>query len=83
MCNIMDKITQYYKLTNIKPDYYTLNLPYYVATKKRIVFNGKELELHYVNEFGVYAETEAKAKAEAKDERTKGGATQKITIVDM
>lgn len=50
----MDKIKQYYKMTNIKPEYHVLEAPYYTPSKKRIIFNGKELELHYSNEFHTY-----------------------------
>ena len=54
----MEKINQYYKITNIKPEYHILDPPYYVPSKKRIIFNGKELELHYLNEFKTYLENE-------------------------
>lgn len=52
----MDKIKQYYKLTNIKPEYYALTIPYYTASKKRITFNAKELILYYLEEFGIYTD---------------------------
>ncbi len=50
----MNKISQYYKLSEIKPDYHKLLLPYNVSSRKKILFNEKELELHYVNEFKIY-----------------------------
>jgi|GEM_PF-4439142 len=52
----MDKIKQYYEITNVKPDYHTLKLAYYKPSRKRILFNGKELELHYQEEFQTYAD---------------------------
>jgi len=52
----MDKIQQYYKITNVKPEYHVLYIPYHKPSKKRIVLNGNELELHYVDEFSVYVE---------------------------
>ena len=50
----MDKIKQYHKITNIKPEYHILIAPFYNPSRKRIIFNGKELELHYSNEFKMY-----------------------------
>jgi len=56
----MNQIYQYYKITNVKPDYYKLVSPYYNASKKRIIFNGKEVELHYSTEFKIYTEDQSK-----------------------
>lgn len=50
----MEKIFQYYKITNIKPEYHILNSSFIKPSKKRIYFNGKELELQYLKEFGSY-----------------------------
>lgn len=52
----MDQIRQYQKVTNVKPDYHVLRIPFDRPSKKRIIFNGKELELHYDREFGIYVE---------------------------
>ena len=52
----MDKIRQYNKITDVKPEYYNLYIPMNKASKKKIIFNGKELELHYVKEFGTYVD---------------------------
>lgn len=52
----MEKILQYYKIADIKPEYHTLYMPFYKPSKKRILFNGKELELHFDDEFQVYKE---------------------------
>lgn len=54
----MEKIKQYYKITNIKPEYHVLYTPFYKPSKKRILLNGKELELHYIEEFGFYIPTQ-------------------------
>jgi hypothetical protein len=52
----MDKINQYYKISQVKPEYHVLFAPYYIPSKKRIILNGKELELHYYTEFQTYIE---------------------------
>lgn len=54
----MDKIKQYYQITNVKPEYYVLISSYFKPSRKRIIFNGKELELHYNDEFKIYLEDE-------------------------
>ena len=74
----MDKITQYYQITNVKPEYYVLDPPYYKASKKRIIFNGKELELHYENEFGAYVENLYKF-----DPKVLGGYQKKILCINI
>jgi hypothetical protein len=50
----MDYIEQYRQLIDIKPDYHKLEIPYFRASKKRFVFNTKELELWRSEEFGVF-----------------------------
>jgi hypothetical protein len=52
----MDKIKQYLQITNIKPEYHILEQPYYKVTKKKLILNGKELELYYLDEFDSYIE---------------------------
>lgn len=71
----MDKIFQYYKITNVKPDYHILESPYYNSSNKRIIFNGKDLELHYSDEFHTYIEEPLKY--------TVGGSEKKVIILSI
>lgn len=64
----MDKIKQYYNITNIKPDYFELELPLYRATKKRITLNGQELELFYNDELNYYFESDSDSVESEKSE---------------
>jgi hypothetical protein len=43
----MDVIRQYQRLSNIKPSYQKLTLPYYGVSKSKIQHNLNELELYY------------------------------------
>lgn len=52
----MNKIHQYIRITNIKPEYHILENIINKPSIKRITLNGKELELHYIDEFGAYVE---------------------------
>lgn len=70
----MDIIKQYYLITETKPEYHDLIAPYVKPSKKKIIFNGLELELHYNREFGMYIDAELKM-GSAED--------QQITIVDL
>jgi len=56
----MDKIKQYYLITEAKPEYQTLILPFIKPSKKKIIFNKLELELQYINELGIYVDAELK-----------------------
>jgi hypothetical protein len=53
----MERIKQYYKLTNIKPKYYELMIPYYKTSKAKIQSNLNELELYYNSYSNMYEET--------------------------
>ena len=70
----MDKIRQYQKLSDIKPSYHKLNIPYHKPSIKRIEFNLKELELYYSDEKEAY-ETEKK--------KPKKGGVEIILIDDL
>ena len=50
----MDKIIQYHKLSIVKPEYSIAYKPYMKPSPKKIILNGKELELYYSTEFGSY-----------------------------
>lgn len=43
----MEKIRQYYKISDIKPKYHELVMPYYKTSPSRIDINLDELELYY------------------------------------
>lgn len=76
---MMEKINQYYKITNVKPEYHRLDPPYYKPSKKRIMFNGKELELHYLNEFKTYISDETIQ--DFKKSITGGSDSKKILVI--
>lgn len=50
----MDRIAQYQRLINIKPDYYELHSPYFMPTWYRFSTNVKEFHLWFDEEFGVF-----------------------------
>jgi hypothetical protein len=50
----MEKITQYLKICQVRPDYQNLFTPYQSSSRKRITFNLEEIELHYQEDFGIY-----------------------------
>lgn len=71
----MDKIRQYQQISEVKPEYYRLSMPYTKPTIKRIRFNLKETQMYYDN--GVYVK--------GKHARTGGDSDKKeclIFIVD-
>jgi hypothetical protein len=70
----MDLIKQYYKLDEIKPAYYQTPVPYFAPSNKRVIFNMKELELHYNENFDVYLKSTKNNKIKT------GGKPRKITI---
>jgi hypothetical protein len=70
----MEKIQQYYKLAAIKPEYSILHKPYFRPSAKKIILNGKELELFYVAEFDSYVPNIEAAK--------KGGGEKNILILE-
>jgi hypothetical protein len=43
----MDCILQYQQLSDVKPSYQKLTLPYYSVNKLKLQHNADELELHY------------------------------------
>lgn len=74
----MDTLVLYQKICDIRPK--ELILPYMKPSAAKVQFNLKELELHYVQEFGAYLTKEKLDKLKAK----KGGApSQKILVVDF
>lgn len=82
----MEKIIQYYKITNIKPEYHVLHKPLYKPSRKRIILNGKELELHYLAEFGTYVNEEIFEKNKIKEHnenkiRGHGENSSKMTVI--
>lgn len=54
----MNKINQYYAISLIKPEYHITYPLFYKASRKRILFNGLELELYYSKEFDSYVTNE-------------------------
>lgn len=64
----MDKIKQYNIITDIKPSYQRLDLPFHRSSPLKIEFNSIELELHYVNELGIW-----KQSSEVKQKNKTGG----------
>lgn len=72
----MDKIKQYYKICDIKPEYYNIYDQFTKPSRKKIVFNGRELELYYVNEFGTYVD-------EPIDYKVGGSEKNKIICLDF
>ncbi len=52
----MDKIRQYHAITEIRPEYHELVPPYAKASRNKIVFNEREIELFYDREFNLFVE---------------------------
>lgn len=71
----MDRIHQYHKLSEVKPDYYKLEVPILRATHQRAVFTTKELDLWLQKEFDVYSVSPARKKT--------GAAQSGITCVGL
>lgn len=53
----MEKIRQYYQITRIKPDYHELIAPIHRASREKILFNAKEIELYYNTELGIFTDS--------------------------
>jgi hypothetical protein len=83
----MDRILQYQKLIDVKPEYYILSTPYRQASHKRFIFNVKELELWYDEEFDVFtpgppsSQKEEKKNHNRRDRRGKRGGNEKSQII--
>lgn len=50
----MDKLKQYYTISEIKPDYHRLLAPYNRPGQQKIKMNLAEISLYYLREFGIY-----------------------------
>jgi len=68
----MEQIIQYQRLSEVKPRYYKVEIPYHKPSIKRIRFNLKETQLYYDHDKGVYSETEP---------AKKGGSSNSIIYV--
>lgn len=70
----MDKIQQYYSITDIKPFYNKTYNPFHKSGPLKIKYNERELELHYLEDLGVWTDSSKK----------KGGyETEKISIIEF
>jgi hypothetical protein len=52
----MDKITQYYKITEIKPKTHELLMPFYKTSPEKINMNLNTIDLYYNKYTGAYEE---------------------------
>lgn len=73
----MEKIQQYLKICQIRPDYQILVTPYHQASRKRIIFNLEETELQYQEDFGIYLPM-PKVKPKEEDTQKKKGSKKKV-----
>lgn len=72
----MDTIREYQKLSDIKPAYHKVHIPYHKPSARRIVFNLKQIELYYSRADDAYVKE--------KNITTLGGDdTHTIYIVDL
>ena len=84
----MDNIRQYQRLSDIKPSYQKLTLPYYNVSKFKIQHNINEIDLHYKG-LGLWIDKTASAKQNADKSRSKkkGGIIpdirETISIMDI
>ena len=70
----MDAIKQYYQLSDIRPSYHKLDKPFYQNSRKKIQFNLLEMDLHYLEEFGIYVSADEVKKIT-------GGSSKIITVL--
>lgn len=66
----MDRIAQYQRLINIKPDYYELHSPYFMPTWYRFSANVKEFHLWFDEEFGVFRDVEMPQEPRLRQEKS-------------
>jgi len=71
----MEVLKQYYELSDIKPKYHRVVAPFYNSSARKIQFNLKELDLHYLNQFGVYVDVQD-------FQKIKGGRNNSIIIIN-
>lgn len=64
----MDRILQYQKLTNIKPEYHQLRTPYYQTSRYRFRYNIKEISLWYSEELGIFIDEDRKNRRDQKNQ---------------
>lgn len=72
----MDNILQYHKLSNIRPPYHSLDKPYSQNSGKKIQFNLLEMDLHYLDQFGIYVSADELKKIT-------GGRSKTITVLKI
>lgn len=78
----MDKILLYQKISEIKPEYRKLHPPYVNPSASKILFNLKELDLHYLEEFGAYVTIDKLKEFENKGKKG-GGPKKQILVVEL
>lgn len=76
----MDQILQYQRISEVKPRYYKVSIPYYKSTMKRIKFNLKETEMYFDHEKQVYRESQESGESRKSDKK-KGGSSHSIIYV--
>lgn len=67
----MDRIHQYLKICQVRPDYYNIPIPYQAITKKRLTFTLEETNLQFDKERGMYV-----AEPSKKDDQKQGDQKQ-------
>ena len=74
----MDTLVLYQKITDIKPPYHQLTPAHNRPSAKRVQFNLKELDLHYLEEFKSYVTADTLKKFGGRENRGK----QKIIVIE-
>jgi hypothetical protein len=74
----METIREYQRLSEIKPAYHRLHIPYHKPSARRIVFNLKQVELYYSPTDDAYV-TEKNSTARGGDDDN----THTIYVVDL
>lgn len=77
----MDQILQYQRLSEVKPRYYKVSMPYHKPTMKRIKFNLKETEMYFDHKKQLYREsTESTESTESQESHKKKGGSSKSVV---
>ena len=71
----MDQIRQYQQISEVKPRFYKLEIPYHKPTLKRIQFNLKETQLYYDRDNSVYRKNNTSGNVKT------GGADKKDCLI--
>jgi hypothetical protein len=74
----MDRIMQYQRIIDIKPEYYALHAPYFMPSWYRFESNVSEIQLWFDEEFEVFRKVPQNTSEKNKSKTSKKGCSKKF-----